>query len=124
MQIQRWPGSAAGRSRIVAYGGLIWTVANASDRSDAFHEQALQSLRMLEAHLIEAGSSKAHLLSIQVMLADIGELETFDNLWREWIGSRPEHRPQRACFQKALAPGLLIELAAVAASASEHRERE
>lgn len=30
-EIQRWSGSAIGRSLAVAYGGLVWTVANARD---------------------------------------------------------------------------------------------
>lgn len=28
MQIDRWPASARGRSRVVVCSGLVWTVAN------------------------------------------------------------------------------------------------
>ena len=31
MHVERWPSSGKGRSRTVAYGGLVWTVANAAD---------------------------------------------------------------------------------------------
>jgi enamine deaminase RidA (YjgF/YER057c/UK114 family) len=118
MHITRWPSSNKGRSREVACGELVWTVANAKDKSVDFDTQATQSLQMLESNLIEAGSARTHLLSVQVMLADIAHRDAFDRLWQEWIGDDPAHWPQRACFQSVLAPGLLIELVAVAASAS------
>ena len=76
-----------------------------------------QSLAALEAHLLEAGSSRSRLLSIQVLLADIADRPEFDRHWLAWIGPDPDHWPQRACYQAALAPGLLIELIAVAAAA-------
>ena len=118
MQVERWSTSSKGRSRTVMYGGICWTVANATDTSADFKEQAAQSLRMLESHLVEAGSARSHLLSVQVILADISNRSDFDSLWQEWIGPNPKHWPQRACFQSLLAPGLLIELVAVGAPSS------
>jgi enamine deaminase RidA (YjgF/YER057c/UK114 family) len=72
---------------------------------------------MLEAHLVEAGSARTRLLSLQVILTEISNREAFDRQWREWIGPDPAHWPQRVCFQAALAPGLRVELVAVAAPA-------
>jgi enamine deaminase RidA (YjgF/YER057c/UK114 family) len=118
MLVERWPSSAGGRSRTVACGGLVWTVANAVDKHAGFSAQVAQSLEMLDQHLREAGSARTHLLSVQVILADIQDRASFDEQWREWIGTAPEHWPQRACFESGLAPGLLVELVAVAASAS------
>jgi enamine deaminase RidA (YjgF/YER057c/UK114 family) len=118
MRVQRWSGSATGRNRAVAFGDLVWTVANATDTAASFEGQAAQTLRMLESHLVEAGSARTHLLSLQVLVADIADRGTFDRLWQEWIGPNPAHWPQRACFQSALAPGLLVELIAVAAPRS------
>ncbi len=118
MTIERWPSTAPGRSRTVAYGGLVWTVANATDTSAGFATQVAQSLAMLESHLTEAGSARSHLLSLQVILTEIANRDAFDQQWREWIGPDPAHWPQRVCFQAALAPGLLVELVGVAASAS------
>jgi enamine deaminase RidA (YjgF/YER057c/UK114 family) len=117
MEIKRWPGTAQGRNRAVAYGDLVWTVATATDASADFPTQAAQSLQMLQSHLALAGSAPTHLLSLQVMLTDIANRSAFDVLWQDWIGPDPAHWPQRACFQAALAPGLLIELVAVAAPA-------
>ena len=118
MQIKRWSGNARGRNRAVAYGPLVWTVATATDNTGDFEAQAAQSLRMLDSHLALAGSARTHILSLQVMLTDIANRSLFDPLWQEWIGADPVHWPQRACFQAALAPGLLIELVAVAAPAT------
>jgi enamine deaminase RidA (YjgF/YER057c/UK114 family) len=118
MQVERWPSGGKGRSRTVTYNGVCWTVANATDTSAGFEEQVAQSLQMLESHLIEAGCARSHILSIQVILADISRRSDFDKLWQGWIGLNPEHWPQRACFQSSLAPGLLIELVAMAAPAS------
>jgi enamine deaminase RidA (YjgF/YER057c/UK114 family) len=118
MTINRWASTAKGRSRTVAYGDLIWTVANATDPSADFATQVAQSLAVLESHLREAGSARTHLLSLQVLLTKIANRDAFDQQWREWIGPDPEHWPQRVCFQAALAPGLLVELVAVAAPAS------
>ena len=118
MTINRWASPAKGRSRTVAYGGLVWSVANAIDPTADFETQVAQSLAMLEAHLTEAGSARTHLLSLQVILTEIANRDAFDQQWWEWIGPDPAHWPQRACFQASLAPGLQIELVAVAAAAS------
>ncbi|HQR08588.1 MAG TPA: Rid family hydrolase [Gemmatales bacterium] len=118
MQIERWSSKSNGRSRTVAFGDLIWTVAHGLPTETSFELQASQSLSMLEAHLLEAGSAKTHLLSVQVILTNIANRQVFDRYWQEWIGPHPEHWPQRACYQGSLAPGLLGELIAVAARAS------
>lgn len=118
MNIERWPSSAPGRSRTVAFGGVVWTVANATDPTADFEVQVRQSLQMLDDHLRQAGSARTHLLSLQVILADIANRAAFDRQWQEWIGPDPAHWPQRACFQSGLAPGLQIELVAVAAPAT------
>lgn len=114
--IERWPIDGRGRSRTVACGGLVWTVANATDAAADFETQVTQSLQVLDAHLQEAGSARTQLLSLQVILADIANRAAFDRQWQAWIGPDPAHWPQRACFQSGLAAGLQVELVAVAAS--------
>lgn len=116
--IERRPGRQPGRSRSVTFGPLVWTVANATDAGAGFDEQVAQSLQMLEAHLCEAGSARTHLLSVQVILADLADRPAFDRQWLAWIGQDPAHWPQRACFEAGLAPGLRVELVVVAAPAT------
>lgn len=115
MNIERWRGSAAARSRIVAFGELVWTVSNASTQGADFDAQAVETLQRLDQALREAGSDRSRLLSVQVILADIAMREAFDGLWQAWIGPDPEHWPQRAVFGGSLAPGLLLEVIATAA---------
>ncbi len=117
MHIERWPSSGIGRSRTVAHGGIVWTVANARDPQAHFDAQVTQSLQMLEEHLLAAGSARTHLLSVQVILSDIAHRSAFDAQWQQWIGPNPAHWPQRACFASGLAAGLLVELVVVAATA-------
>jgi enamine deaminase RidA (YjgF/YER057c/UK114 family) len=118
MSVRRWPASAPGRSRSVVCNGLVWTVANTPDGDPDFDVQVQQSLARLDSHLREAGSDRRHLLSLQVLLSRIEHRAQFDEHWLRWIGTDPLYWPQRACFQAALAPGLLVELVAVAALAS------
>ena len=115
--IERWPAGAPGRSRTVAHGNLVWTVANATDPASApdFPAQVTQTLAALDDGLREAGSSRDQLLSVQVLLASLAMKSAFDEIWRDWIGPDPAHWPQRACFEGKPAPGLLIEVMAVAA---------
>ena len=118
MHLQRWPSSSNGRSRTVACGDFVWTVATASDSSVGFEQQVVQSLNLLDDDLRKAGSARTHIISLQVLLSDIADRPKFDRLWQEWIGPNPLHWPQRACFGAPLAPGLLVELMAVAAASS------
>ncbi len=115
MTIERWRASAAGRSRTVAFGTLVWTVANASTHDADFDAQAVETLQRLDQSLREAGSDRNRLLSVQVILADIAMREAFDAIWQAWIGPDPGHWPQRAVFGGSLAPGLMLEIIATAA---------
>ena len=117
-EVQRWRGAGVvGRSHTVARGGLVWTVSNARNLQAGFEEQAAETLAILDAFLAQAGSDKAGLLSVQVVLADIADRDAFDTLWRAWVGPDPAHWPQRAVIGAALAPGLRLEVIATAARA-------
>jgi enamine deaminase RidA (YjgF/YER057c/UK114 family) len=115
MDIQRFPGNAAGRSRAVAFDHLVFTVATAPG-STSLQEQTRQVLARTEQNLRDAGSDKTRVLSATVYLADISQKAAMDEVWNEWIG--PEHWPQRACVQVGLAPGVLVEITVIAARRS------
>ena len=117
MKIERWAGSAVGRSQAVACGDLVWTVANARRTNEGFAVQVAETFALLEQNLQRAGSSRRHLLSVQVLLTDIANRDEFDRLWCQWIGDDREAWPQRACYGAALAPGLLVELIVTASRA-------
>jgi enamine deaminase RidA (YjgF/YER057c/UK114 family) len=104
-KIKRWSGAARGRSRAVAYGDLVWTVATATDLTADFEGQVAQSLQILEAHLTMAGSARTHLLSVQVMLTDIALWSAFDTLWQEWIGPTQNIGPSGPASRQHLPRG-------------------
>ncbi len=114
-KIERWRRSAAGRSRMVAFGELVWAVSNANTPGAGCEAQAVETLQRLDQSLREAGSDRGRLLSVQVILADVSMRDAFDALWQAWIGPDPQHWPQRAVHGGALAPGLLLEVVATAA---------
>ena len=116
MNIQRFRGSAIGRSRAVAFDHLVFTVATAPG-SASLQEQTRQVLARIEQNLAEAGSDKTRLLSATVYLTDISRKAEMDEVWNEWIG--PEHWPQRACVQVGLAPNTLVEITVIAARRNE-----
>lgn len=110
----RWPSASGGRSRVVARGGQVFTVANATDGAAPFGVQLRQTLAMLDEHLAFAGSSRAQLLSVHVYLTDFGNKAAFDAAWSEWIGPDSAAWPQRAVTGAPLAGGLLLEIVATA----------
>lgn len=78
LPIQRWRGGAQGRSRAVAYQGLVWTVATSDDESDDVQAQARRCLALLDQSLAEAGTDKTCLVSAQVFLADMNTKAEFE----------------------------------------------
>lgn len=112
--VYRWNSGAVGRNQTVVFGEIIYTVSNTTDTRKSFNDQVKETLDILEASLIRAGSNKQSLISIQVILSDISLRSNFDAAWCTWIGPDMAIWPQRACYQAGLAPGLLIEIIAVA----------
>lgn len=115
MKTQRWGSGARGRNHTVAHGDTVWLVSNARNVQAGFREQAMETLTRLQSFLVQAGSDKSQLLSVQVVLADIADRDDFDEIWCAWTGPDPDHWPQRAVFGASLAPGLLVEIIATAA---------
>ena len=72
------------------------------------------SFASVEALLIEAGSSKAHMLQAIVWLAQMSDYDAMNAVWDAWV---PEgHAPARACGEARLAgPDLLVEVIVTAA---------
>ena len=115
VDIERFAGSYPGRSRAVAYDGLVFSVATAADASADVAEQTRRSLAALDRNLADAGSDRTRILSATVYLTDIGAKAQMDAVWNDWIGRHDW--PQRACVQAALAPDTLVEITLIAARA-------
>lgn len=113
--IERAPGVAPGRSSASSYGGLVWTVATALDKTLDLKGQIAASLDKIERMLTQFGTDKRYLLSVNVFLSDLEDKGEFDIVWKEWVGDNPDHWPQRACMGAILSHGTLVEIAVVAA---------
>ena len=114
--IQRFPGSAAGRSSAVVHNGLIFTVATAKNKSASLGDQTRDALKALDARLHEAGSSKSRILSATVYITDMARKGEMNTAWDAWVD--PENAPQRACMSAVLEGNDLIEIVVVAAAGS------
>ena len=105
---------APGRSQSTRYNDLIWTVACACDESLDLAGQTAQALNVLDTNLAELGSDKTKIVSAQVFIANIDDKPIMDEVWRDWIGSNPDHWPQRACLGVDLGGHWLIEIVVTA----------
>lgn len=75
--------------------------------------QTQEVLGHIDRLLAECGSDKAHLLSVQIFLADIGDIGAMNAVWDAWVV--PGHTPPRATVQARLAdPRWRIEVVVVA----------
>lgn len=107
------PGSRM--SQAVAYGGLVLIAGQvANDRKAGIEDQTKDVLAKIDSLLIEAGSSKSKLLSVNIFLPQIGDFDAMNRVYDAWID--PSRPPARACVEARLAdPDLRIEVTAMAA---------
>ncbi|MEW6560176.1 MAG: RidA family protein [Pseudomonadota bacterium] len=76
-------------------------------------DQTREVLGHIDRLLHECGSSKAHLLSVQIFLANIADIGRMNAVWDAWVA--PGHAPPRATVQAALAdPRWRLEIVVVA----------
>ena len=113
MTITRIAGTSRGRSRAVAYNGLVYAVATDTTSAAGIAEQTRQTLMALDKTLKDAGSDKSRLLQATVYLKDMAAKPEMDAVWCDWIGGE-ENWPQRACVGADLAGDDLIEIVVTA----------
>lgn len=109
--------SNARLSRAVIHNGVVYLAGvTAVDCSKGIRGQALEVLATIEERLIQAGSDKEQLLSVQIWLADIvRDFDLMNEAWSTWLGSAG--RPARATCQVVFDdPALLIEVIVTAAT--------
>jgi len=112
--IERKRGTSKGRNIASAYNDLIWLVSTATDMSLCIEGQTKQALDTLQDNLVEMGSDKSRIVSSQVYIANMSDKAKMDEIWQDWLGSNPEHWPQRACLGVALEGNTLIEITVTA----------
>lgn len=112
--IERVRGVYNGRNKSTAYKDLVWTVATSFDTSVGIEKQTELTLATIQNNLLELGSDKSKIVSAQVYITDMRNKALMDNIWQQWIGTNPEHWPQRACLGVDLEGDVLIEVTAIA----------
>jgi len=103
-------------SRIVVHNNTVYLCGQVGEANTPIKDQAEEMLARVDKLLIEAGSSKEHMLSATVYLSDIRYFVAFNEVWDTWIVSG--YPPARACVEARMAsPGLFCEISVVAALA-------
>lgn len=102
-----------------AFNGIVFLAGHVAETTQGapLAEQTAEVLALLEDTLVQAGSGKERLLSVQIFLTDISRIAEMNAVWDAWVA--PGHAPARATVQAALASqGYAIEITAVAAKAA------
>ena len=102
-------------SEVAIHNGTVYLAGQiAEDTSELIEGQTREVLGHIDRLLAEAGSSKEHILSTQIYLADIKDFEGMNAAWDAWVPAG--HAPPRATVEAKLArPELLVEIIIVAA---------
>jgi enamine deaminase RidA (YjgF/YER057c/UK114 family) len=102
-------------SQAVVYGNTVYLAGQVADDATAsITEQTKQVLAKVDALLAAAGTSKANVLSIQVLLANISDFAAMNSVYDTWID--PANTAARATFEARLAdPSLRVEIVVIAA---------
>ena len=114
------PFRGAPYSQAIVAGGFVFTAGQVGMRADGsglagetIEEQTEQVMENLKAILEAAGTGLDQLVKTTVFLADLGQFEGMNDVYRRYVGDRP---PARSTFQVAALPaGALVEIEAIAA---------
>ncbi|WP_368389595.1 RidA family protein [Thalassotalea sp. 1_MG-2023] len=107
--------TGARMSRIVKHNGTIYLCGQVcKDANDTIVGQTTTMLEKVEALLVQAGSSKEHMLSATIYLKTMDDFAAMNEVWDAWVPAG--HAPARACVQAPMARDvLLVEISVIAA---------
>ena len=102
-------------SEIVIHNGTVYLAGQlADDYAGDIAEQTRQTLANIDRLLAEAGSDKAHILSLTISLKDMADYAAMNAVWDVWVAEGAA--PGRACVEaKLYDPRVLVEMMVVAA---------
>ena len=104
-------------SPVVVSGDLVFTAGQVAFDADGnvvspeFEAQARQVMDNIGRCLAAAGCGFEHVIKVNAFLTDLANFPTFNAVYREYFQAP---YPVRATVQAGLAPGLLVEVEAVA----------
>ena len=117
LDIERIRGKYQGRNAGTRYNGFAWAVATDQSLSADIYTQTQKSLAEIDRVLGELGTDRTRLLSVTVYIGNMQMKDEMERAWLEWIGSNPDHWPQRACVEARLKGLTQVEFVVVAACA-------
>lgn len=102
-------------SSIVKYNGLVYLSGQVpKDASADITEQTATMLDKVDELLLEAGSSREHMLSVTIFLKTMNDFAAMNAVWDAWV--QEGHAPARTCVEGAMARNeLLVEISVTAA---------
>ncbi|MEP1793066.1 RidA family protein [Parasphingorhabdus sp.] len=102
-------------SQTVIHGDTIYLAGQVGEGADVT-AQTNSMLGEVDRLLSDAGSSKSHILSATIWIADIAGFGDMNAVWDAWVD--PANPPARACVEARLAtPDFLVEVMITAAKA-------
>jgi len=102
-------------SRIVKHNGTVYLCGQVcKDATQGIAEQTSSMLDKVDDLLIQAGSSREHMLSATIYIKDMEDFAAMNEVWDNWVPAG--HAPARACVKASMAREvLLVEISVVAA---------
>jgi enamine deaminase RidA (YjgF/YER057c/UK114 family) len=102
-------------SQAVIHGTTVYLAGQvADDPVPSVAEQTRQILAKIDRLLVDAGTDKSKLLSANIWLSEIRNLEEMNSVWDGWVASG--NTPARATVQAVLTrPKNLVEIMVTAA---------
>lgn len=104
--------TADGATRGLRAGGVLYTrTESAPDAGAGFEDQWRGTLRRLESTLAEAGLAWSDVVHVQVYLAELGDMDSMNRIFRETFSQDP---PARTTIQVMAGDGPRVQAALVA----------
>lgn len=99
----------------VVHGKTVYLAGQVADDPSLDAEgQTADILRQIDALLAEAGTDKSRLLSCQIFLKEIRDIDAMNRAWDRWLDTA--NKPARATVQATLVdPRWLVEITGIAA---------
>lgn len=103
---------AKAKGKIVALAGQIGMDPKTNDYvSDDVVEQAVQTLKNLEATVKAAGCTLADVISVRIFVTDIAHIALINDVYKEFF---PQPYPARTSIAVGLPDRMLVEIDAIA----------
>ena len=113
MNVQRLH-SGPRMSQAVIHGDTVYLAGQIAAPGESVAAQTSAILGRIEALLEEAGSSKSHMLSATIWLADMADFQAMNAIWDEWLDGA--YAPAPATGEAKLAsPDSKVEIVVTAA---------